>query len=146
VPHDNRRSQASTFFELQGKPDARLRFARPDASAIAAIREVAAGQPIRPFIADVSGVDAWDQVSIVGDAQRMIDALATALRRDYESKVAELGAFCNLEILIAESNIHPDAVHVITMITPKDRLGESISYGARLQRLDVSRSALWSDY
>lgn len=140
------RDSGSSYFALEGTPDAVLHFSRPDQSAIAAIREVAASQPVRPFVPDGSGIDRWERVSVIGDVDRVVDVLAAALKRDYEAKVAELGEFCDLEILIAESNVRPDAVHVVTKITPKDKSGGSITYGARLQRLDIARYALWSDY
>lgn len=143
---DRESKSGAMYFELSGRPDAILRFDGPDASAMSVLREVLQSLPVRHFIPDKSGVDPWEAASIVGKLDEVLNKLTSDLNRDRAETARTLDPNVRAELLFTESDIHRDALHVVTRLSPRGRSDESISYGARLQRIDADRYALWSDY
>lgn len=141
---DSRAGRA--YFELAGRPGSVLTFARPDGAAMQALREAAQHLPVRSYKADDSGVDLWEEVALVGTLDAVLARLSSDIQRDYADTVEHMSHTVTSDLLITEGNVHRDALHVITRLRPKSGEDESISYGARIQRLDSSRYALWSDY
>jgi len=134
------------YFELNGAPSSVLTFQQFDAAAAAALREILSHVPARPYVPERTGVDAWENVSLVAPLDAIVRSLEADIRRDQLDTERKLGSTVVSDFLITESNIHPDAIHVVSRLRPASGESQSISYGARIQRLGADRYALWSDY
>jgi hypothetical protein len=132
------------YFRLEGAPSSALTFASPDASAVAAIRAVAESLPVRPYRASVT-TDRWVDATAVGDLDTVFALLEDALARDHLENLRSAGTVLS-ELVLTEMPLNPDALHVITRLRPRSGSHETISYGARLQRVEQQTWALWSDY
>lgn len=141
----NSRSER-VYLELNSRPTSILTFSRPDGTAMQALREITQGLPVRSYKADPSGIDPWQKVTLVGELDDVLARLYADIQRDYADILENMNDTVIGEFLITEGNVHPEALHVVTRLRPRSGEGGSISYGARIQRVDSSRYALWSDY
>ena len=123
-----------------------FRFRTPSPSIFADLRDVLSNLPLIPFKGGHLARDTMDSVAAIGQLDEVMARLTEILTDDYRANVAEVGDFCEFEVVVSELSLQPDAVHIVTRIWPKDESGGSILYGARVQHIAPGTFALWSDY
>ena len=142
----NSRSKEPRYFETELATSEALRFSTWDEAAGQALRDVVAKLPVRRFFHDPSGTDTWESVELVGDIGAVLMRLSALIEQDRRTAATELTDVANYETIVTDSNFRPDALHVVTRLWPKNGTAGSIIYGARVQRVDEDRFALWSDF
>jgi hypothetical protein len=121
-----------------------FRFRVPTTESLGELREVLARLPVRRFRGGGATRDTMANTTSCGSLDEVMTRLTALLVEDYQANVAEIGEFCEFEVATVESDLQPDALHVITRIWSKDGTGGEIIYGLRLQRLASESYALWS--
>ena len=141
-------SEPDRYFELDANWDAAyaLRFAEPSRHALAQVRDILANLPIRPYRGIGPLEDRVEKAAFRGPLDALLPVLSELLRTDHATNVAELNDICNFEVIVTDSPLQPDAIHLVTRLSSKGSHSGSVLYGLRVQRFGESDFALWSDY
>lgn len=123
-----------------------FRFQEPTPKALGELQAMLAGMPVRPFTNRGALSDSLDSVTFRGPLESLTPLLEHILVADHQSNIAEIGDICDFEVVAIDSDLQPDALHLVTRITPKDGAGGAILYSMRIQRLGSMDYAMWSDY
>lgn len=134
------------YYEVESRLDNAFSFQEPNPNAMEGIADLMIRMPVRPFCGDPSGIDSMENADCVGPSNTVLARLAHILALDYQENAAEVQDVCDFRTFVTDSNLQPDALHVVTRLSPKDGSQGEIFYGARVQRIEPERFALWSDH
>jgi hypothetical protein len=138
-------AKSVSYIETELHIDPALRFPRVDSWAMSALRETLGVLPVSPYRASQEGIDSWDSRDFEGDLEYVLQRLETLLRREFHMNEREIGAFTDTELILTNSNLRPEALHVVLRLSPKNGGEGSVLYGLRVQRTADGRYVVWSD-
>ncbi len=133
------------YVESELRHPAALRFASPNAAALSALREQVTAMPVRPRRVDPTDFDRWEERDTIGPIDAVMARVQSLLQADFAETQRTLGGVANWEIVFTDSNLRPDALHVLVVLSPTARDKGTIIYGARIQRVGDGTFVLWSD-
>jgi hypothetical protein len=134
------------YFEVDFDPGDAVSFERPTETVMETIRELMESLPVESYIRDPLGLDALENASMVGSLDEIVGALRHDLESDYQENTRELKEIANFKTYVIETEMHPDALDIITELSDKDESGRAIMYGSRVRRIADDRFALWSSH
>jgi hypothetical protein len=139
-------SDDTRYFSVDLDLSQAFRFRTASAESLGELREVLNRMPVRPFRGGGVTGDTLLNATSCGSLNEVAERLGALLIEDYQANTQEIGEFCEFEVAAVESDLQPDALHVITRVWPRERDGGEIIYGLRVQRLAPDTFALWGDY
>jgi hypothetical protein len=98
------------------------------------------------FFRSLLRLDTLQSTSVIGRLDEVLLVLERDLKTDYEENKRELNDTCELTTFAVETNVYPDALHIVTRLLAKDGSGRAILYGSRVQRTGDQTFALWSEH
>jgi hypothetical protein len=134
------------YFEVDFDPGEAVSFERPTETVMETIRELMESLPVEPYIRDPLGLDTLENASMVGSIDEVVSALKHDLESDYQENTRELKDIANFRTYVIETEMHPDALDIVTELSDKDESGRAIMYGSRVRRIAEERFALWSGH
>jgi hypothetical protein len=143
---DSTEDGAERYYEVDFAPGDAFSFDRPTDAALDGLTELLRRLPVRPFVGDSFGQDSLNNASMLGSVEQVMLALRLALAVDYEENSQVLADTCEFKTFVVEFNARPDALHIVTQISPKDGSERGILYGSRVQHIADDVYALWSHH
>lgn len=123
-----------------------ISFRKLDDHLLYTVREIAANLPISNSLTSVIEEDQLDAATLIGDLDSVVKRLGSDLDRDYREAWPLVDPALHTEFVLEEGFPRDGFLSIMTRLSPGDARNESVSYGARLQRIGIDQYALWSDF
>jgi hypothetical protein len=136
----------ASYYEVNFDPADAFRFTEPNEEALTQLHAILASMPVRTQITEGRGHDSLTDATAIGPLSEVTELLSNHLRMDWGANQREVADRCNVTTFVTDSNLTPNALHIVTRLSPLDGKGGSTLYGARVQRIDADTYVLWSDY
>jgi hypothetical protein len=143
---DRHDDEDTRYFEVDFDLSEAFSFKRPTDAVMETIREMMESLPVRADIRDPAGLDTLQNVATVGSIDEIIRVLKQVLQADYHENTRELKELADFRTYVIETDMHPDALDIVTELSDKTEPSRAILYGSRVRRIDDGRYALWSGH
>lgn len=138
--------EGTSYYEVDFDPGDSFRFAEPNERVLTQLHEILASMPVRTQITEGKGHDSLTDATVIGPLSEVIALLGNQLKVDWEANQKVVADRCSVTTFVTDSNLTPNALHIVTRLSPLDGKRGSTLYGARVQRMDADTYVLWSDY